>query len=165
MGFFYSLLQLYNNSNIRTYDLIYNKFTPCPLTEECVNRTAFHKDFAVIKNKRQVMYLTKKYYTDSNGQSMLYPFKDIVIPLVPKYHVNKGFPLLHRIDNFLLLFHSNGLISKWERDIAGLSKTAPITSKKNKLTMGHLQSAFYILILGCLIATLVFIVELIYSKK
>lgn len=53
-GFFPNIAESYENSNNTKDQKILKEYKQCPLTVECVNRTAFKRDFAVVKSKRQV---------------------------------------------------------------------------------------------------------------
>lgn len=167
MGFFSSLAGIYSDPTIKTHRIIYNKFVACPLTEQCLNRTAFQRDFAVIKNKKQAIYLMSKYYTDPGGKPMIYAFDDIVIPILPKYYLYRGNPLLARLDHFLLLFQSNGLAVKWDRDIAHSAKVSKVRSdnpEQQNLTIGHLQGPFFLLLFGYLLSIFTFFIEILRFK-
>lgn len=53
-GFFPSLAEPYSDSSEEIHKKIVRDYVECPVTVECVNRTAFQRDFAVGKNSRQV---------------------------------------------------------------------------------------------------------------
>lgn len=54
-GFYLVILDAYiNETDDWRSQYIVKKHTPCNLTPECLNRTAFKRDFAVVKNIRQV---------------------------------------------------------------------------------------------------------------
>lgn len=58
-GFYPTILDAYVNTSNWINKAIYTQYETCPLTAECLNRTAFKRDFAVVKNIRQVriMYI------------------------------------------------------------------------------------------------------------
>lgn len=53
-GFYPIVLDAYMEDKNWINDIILTKYIPCTLTAECLNRTAFKRDFAVVKNSRQV---------------------------------------------------------------------------------------------------------------
>lgn len=165
VGFFNSLVPLFLQEKSEYSRKILKKYTPCSLIDdECLNRAAFKKDFAVLKNKKQMRYLIPKYYTDSKGKSLLFAFADTFIYIIPKYYVLPGFPLLERMNHFLLLFHANGLVDKWHHDISDSIKKKVDSPEHENLSLGHLQGAFYLLIVGYTISVLTFVNEIFYKK-
>lgn len=98
-------------------------------------------------------------YTFSNGRPMLYETQEVAFQTRPRYHAVKGFPLLERFDNLLMLFASNGLTNKW--DIDSRFKVLKIESEPDHepLSVEHLQGAFYVWLFGMLAAFIVLIFE------
>lgn len=58
---------------------IRNNWVQCSGYNECVNRTAFRRDFAVMKNDRQILYWIPKIWTLPNGRKMIYPIQEYVV--------------------------------------------------------------------------------------
>lgn len=54
-GFYPTVEDAYLNDNNWISKVIMKKHITCPLTEKCLNRTAFKRNFAVVKNVRQVI--------------------------------------------------------------------------------------------------------------
>lgn len=163
-GFFPRVVQsFFNDPNDPIQKRIVDNFIPCPLSEECVNKTAFQRNFAVVKSSRQVRFLTKKYYLDSNGRSLLYRFKEGVL-YQPVYVCRKGFPLLSKINHMSLLLQANGLIEKWDKDIRYVGDVSK-AKKLYPLSIMHLSGGFVCLVIGYILAIFVFIIEKLYRKN
>lgn len=58
---------------------ITNNWVECSADNECVNRTAFRRDFAIMKNDRQILHWIPKIWTLPNGRKMIYPIKEYII--------------------------------------------------------------------------------------
>lgn len=155
-GFYPILKSLYKESKNPTHKKLLKYYKPCPLTTECMNRTAFKRDFATIKNKREASFLMAKYYSFPSGKPMLYNFQESEFVVWCKYYVEKGFPFLERINEKILLLQSSGLISKWERNLVeGINNRVEV-SELQSLTVNHLQGAFFLLLIGNFLAFLMF---------
>lgn len=145
------------------YRTLLDNYIKCPLTEECLNRTAFKRDFAVVKNIRQTIYMIKKYYTKSDGTSMIYGFPDVT-SFFPRYIVPKGFPMLRQFNKLIMRLQSNGLICKWDKEVTGTVRRVPAAVATQSLTMSHLASGFLYLLVGYMVSCIAFIIEIFYYK-
>lgn len=161
-GFFPLLVNSYNDSNNSMHRRISSNFIACPMTEECLNRTAFKRDFAVVKNRRQTMYLTKKYYLQPNGKPMLYGFRGGIVYFT-KFVAANGYPLLRMFDKLILRMLASGLIDKWDKDITCHHEYKEET-KRRPLTIQHLLLPFVYLTIGLIVSFAVFILEIIVKK-
>lgn len=126
-----------------------------------MNRTAFRRDFAVMKNRRQPYYLMPKYYTSDDGRPMLYGFAN-GFKVYPNILVLKGYPLSTLFNNVIMQLHSNGLIGKWDSEFS--NKKYPVANVHRPLTISHLQTGFIYLGVGTMVATLVFGIEICVNK-
>lgn len=146
-GFYPTIEEAYKE-NSSTNNAILKRYQPCPLSAECLNRTAFQRDYAVVKNRRQVLYLMPRYYTFPNGRDMLYDTGIASFTTKERYYMYKGFPLLERFDYLLMLLSSNGLINKWDADTRFFVLKIKSDDQPEPLTLNHLQGAFYIYTFG-----------------
>lgn len=163
-GFFPRVIQsFFNDPKDPIQKRIADNFITCPLTEECVNRTAFQRNFAVVKSLRHVRFLTKKYYLDPNGRSLLYDFKKGTL-YQSVYVCRKGFPFLRHINRMLLLLQANGLIDKWDNDIRHAGKVRQ-EKQLYPLSIMHLSGGFACLLIGYILAIFVFVIENLYRRK
>lgn len=139
-----------------------SNYLPCPLGEICVNRTAFQRDVATFKSERQISFLMKTYYLDSNGKPLIYGFKDANV-MTAKFVLRKGYPLLEIINDMLLRLRENGLIRKWDKDV---TNTNNFSDKEQLVALSilHLYGAYACLLVGNCSALIVFICEIIFKK-
>jgi hypothetical protein len=108
---------------------------------------------------------------DGDGKPLVCQFEGsyyrqyVVIP------VPKGNPMLDSYNKVIRLVHQAGFIEKWWKD---LKYTATLSSAKDfnlpageyiKLTLEHLQSAFYFLFLGYVFSVIFFISEIFCRHK
>lgn len=77
-GFHPLYVHVYNES-IAKDKYILKHCVLCSADNECVNRTAFQRDFAIMKNDRQIKHWIPKYWTLPNGRNMIYPILEYVI--------------------------------------------------------------------------------------
>lgn len=139
-------------------------YIQCPITEECVNRTAFQRDFAVMKSKRQVLFLSKIYYTNPDGSQMLYPCKD-GYPMRPMYFVLRGYPLFDQFNHNIMFLHASGLIHKWDKAVISVNYIPSTRTNLVPLTINHLLFGFLCLFIGLCISCCVFVCEVILYNK
>lgn len=137
---------------------IYNNWKICSLALECTNRTAYQRDFAVLKNTRQILYLMPKYYTFPSGRRMLYGFKKPSGGYLQGILFRKGLPLFGNFQRLVVRLRESGILEKWDlnemRNDGGDGLLVV-------LNMSHLCLAFVILIFGNGIALMVFMIETI----
>lgn len=162
-GFYPILKDLYTDPNNWVHKKILNNFKPCSLTTECMNRTAFKRDFALIKNKRQGAYLMPIYYSFPSGKPKLYTFKESEFVVWCKYYVRRGFPFVKRIDKLIMLLLANGLVAKWDGDLA-LGAKVEDDPELEPLSLNHLQGAFFLLLFGYVLSTCLFLIEEYYKR-
>lgn len=164
-GFYPPIEVFFKDPNYPIQREILKDYIQCPITEDCVNRTAFQRDFAVVKSERQIFYLIKKYYTNPDGSPMLYRCKNNY-PLCPMYHVLRGYPLFDKFNHYIMLLHASGLISKWDNVFISVNYYTPST-KDNlvPLTVYHLLFGFLCLVTGLCISCCIFVCELILYNK
>lgn len=164
-GFYRSARNLFNEPYDKIHMEIYTSYTECPYQElDCIDRAAYKRDFAVLKNNREIKYLTPIRYMSNNGRPLLYTFeKDLFYyPLV--FCTIKNHPLLHRINSFILRMQENGLINKIDSDL--IKKYQPIKEDIEKpLEIGHLEGIFSLYLLGIITGIFFFILEFIYENK
>jgi hypothetical protein len=126
----------------------------CDDVEICQHRLAMEGDLALFFTKYNNEYMAALKYMDGDGKPLVCQFEGsyygqyVVIP------VPKGNPMLNAYNNIIHLVHQAGLTEKWWAD---LKYTATLSAAKDfnlpvgeyiKLTLQHLQSAFYFLFLG-----------------
>ncbi|GLV61256.1 hypothetical protein CBL_21083, partial [Carabus blaptoides fortunei] len=114
-------------------------------------------------NRRQAIYLMKKYYLHPDGMPMIHGFTEGTL-YIPKFLVTAGYPLLEKFDELLLSMQANGLIDKWDKDIAS-NQAHKDESQLTALSIGHMTLSFVNLLIGFIISLIVFIVEIILKRR
>lgn len=165
IGFYPTVAEGFNESHNEIHKKILKSYISCSLTNECINRTAYKRDFATFKNQRSGLYLIPKYFSFSNGRPMLFKFEEFGILSIIRFMTIKNWPLLDRFNIILMRLQTNGLITKWDRDIKHLDYYK-FSQGQNLVTlnMNHLLSAFYVLFFGLAVACLVFFTELLCTN-
>lgn len=162
-GGFYVLHNMLNPPWNEYYAKLLDNWVSCPLTEECLNRTANKRDFASYKNFRQVLYLMP-YYLDSSGKSKIYQFEEHYIIYLNSVFT-KNFPLLSNFDDVVLIMLQAGLVQKWEEDAQGkYVEPEDTTMETVPLTMDNLKLAFALLFGGYIISAITFLGEMYKFK-
>lgn len=153
---FYPYAKTLFQSNSKEDKYILDHAEMCPIDATCVNRTAFTRKFATLKNRRQFLYYMKKYIFP-DGRPMLYGFQDGYV-IIPKFDVRKGFPLSAKFNALILRLFANGLIDKWDKDITFVEKYQ-VRAKLTSLSLNHLTCGFIYWFIGITVASFVFLCE------
>lgn len=160
-GGFYSIHYIFKEKGNEAYLKLYDNYIECPLTIECLNRTAQQRNFGVIKNSRQVRYLIPKIYTYPNGRPMLKRTEDKVTMIWIWFQTTKGFLYKDRFNEMIFKLRENGLIFKWEKDAVNTWKRSVIESYSTvPLNFHHLKAAFIVLIIGLGFSVSIFLIEI-----
>ncbi|XP_072938879.1 uncharacterized protein [Epargyreus clarus] len=111
------------------------------------------------------MYLYNKHlFYDEGGEELIYAFKRPLNSIIFSIYLNKGFPLLHKLEMYTIRLRENGLINKYIDQLyeTRISKSINLT----RATIHHSQVLFpwYILVVGSVVSTGIFLLE-IFSKK
>lgn len=163
-GYYESGRDLLKEPDDMVHMQMYNFYTHCPFLElDCIDRAAFKRDFAVLKNRRQIKYLIPKRYLSNKGRPLLHTFKKDLFYYPLCFCTPKGYPLLKRINSLILRMQENGLINKMDAD---LTKKVEVKKedKQKPLEIGHLEGAFILYLIGEAIGILVFILENLFKK-
>lgn len=165
-GGLYVIRYIFNEPDNPTYLTLYKQFINCPLAMECTNRTAFKRDFGVIKNARQVAYFTPLLYTYPNGRPRLRRVKDNVVPQCIWTNTIKGFLYVERFNQIVLKLRESGLIFKWDNEATNhWKRSIEIPPSVIPLNITHLKFGFFCLLFGLFTATLTFAIEICVFMK
>jgi len=105
-------------------------------------------------------------YKDANGVPSICKTNDEFAFSLVTIHVSKGFPLKPKYDKFLLALLQAGLVNLWwehlkyTASLEGARKFGSPHGEFVVLTLTHLQSAFYFLLIGYAMSVLLFLIEL-----
>lgn len=164
-GFYTSLSDLFDNPDdvIDTY--IYNNYVLCPFGGlDCINRAAYQRDFVVLKNRRQIEYLSGN-YTFPDGRPMLYSFERDVFYYPLSMIMLKGNPLIGRINSLVLRMAEGGYMTKFDDDLGMENRGRYVVEKEAEaLTLEHLAGIFILYGIGMIVSGMLFITENIWYK-
>lgn len=104
-----------------------------------------------------------------NSMIFYHHVKQCAVPFLGVYGIRYGSPYKKRINFIIRIAQESGLISKWEQNNAVQEQFSQATLQSGQDTIvpfsiTHLQTTFYIWILGCVIATITFLVETFYAR-
>lgn len=132
----------------------------------CMRKVAKERNYAFAFSKLFIKFVEGRFVT-ANGEPELYTFKDRIVLLMVLMPMSRGFPLMQRINDLLIRITEAGFLTFW---FSNLKETPAIiatglNSNQLKLSLDNLQGAFFLLAIGMLLASLVFIVEFVLKKQ
>lgn len=157
-GGFPSVKCLMNETGNEVYLTVLRNWIACPLSIECLNRSADQRDFGVFKSVKIAKYLIPKIYTNSDGRPKLFQLKDVLT--IYKIHMKmiRGLPYYQRINQLIPRIIENGLFSKWSADIESVRKYK-VFNDFQRLGVHHLKIIFLVYIFGNALAFITFLLE------
>lgn len=148
----------------------YERRQICDDIEVCARRAAMKGDYAILHSKICTDYIAAVRYVDSNGDPLFCQLDEVFSRQYITTSVQKGSPMLARYNDVIQRVVEGGILDQWWRELrfqatlsAARNFTVPVGDYV-PLSMEHLQSAFYILILGYIIPTVTFLVEILSHK-
>ncbi|XP_047482777.1 glutamate receptor ionotropic, delta-1-like [Penaeus chinensis] len=127
----------------------------------------------------------EEYFTSADGTTKLYVAGQNILPAYCAWPIPWGVPYKEKLNQFIMAFQAAGLIEKWTEDVLkGAHKkntakqrqgtaTDEMESDDDRedsssrgimaLTLTHLQGPIFLLLLGLLVSSLVFCVEVLAS--
>ena len=121
---------------------------------------------AFLYYKFPVEYNIALKYKDPNGVPSICKIKDDFVTYISTIFVPKGFPLTPKYNRVLLALMQAGIVNWWweqlkyTASLEGARKFGSPPGEYIVLTLKHLQSAFYFLLMGYAISLLLFLIEL-----
>ncbi|KAF5291709.1 hypothetical protein FQR65_LT11402 [Abscondita terminalis] len=109
-GAFVDSKYIFINSNSKYDQYIYDNYEDCPLSNICINRTAFQGDFATFKPKKLVEFMISNTFLDDDGNSLIYMFESNIYNVLVTLAFTKGYPLFDKINRALSDLRSTGFI-------------------------------------------------------
>jgi hypothetical protein len=139
--------------------------------EDSARRLAAKGDFAFLYSRINTDYMTAVHFVDSTGHPLFCHMDEIFSQQYVTLSVQRGSPMLKRYNDVIQRVVEGGLLDlSWKvimfkgTLLAAKNLTTPV-GDFTRLSMEHLQSAFYILILGCIISLVSFSVEVFFRKR
>ncbi|KAJ9599961.1 hypothetical protein L9F63_009789 [Diploptera punctata] len=147
---------------------ILSSYSPCNpynLTY-CLDRMSYVNDFALLGGRVGLEFKAYVSYTH-NGKTLYVPFHDNLQEGYMSFSFQKGHLLLERFSMTIMRLQGAGVIDKWIDEIRhkyGKWFNKELSEKDfNVLSMSHVQGAFYLLLLGIILSTVCFILEVLTS--
>jgi hypothetical protein len=149
----------------------------CKLMYKCLRRVIERKDFATIFDSFHPEYFRTKLLLHNIHVPVCTLEEDVIMYRVSMF-MAKGNPVLYRFNRLITLVFEAGLIEKWQNDFMPSSRldahptddndtnfsffaTNELNNYYSIFSLIHLQVVFYVLIIGHIVSTFVFLVEVL----
>ncbi|KAJ9578441.1 hypothetical protein L9F63_005361, partial [Diploptera punctata] len=147
----------------------YHKHIICDDFTECQDRVGLKGNLVLFFSRINMDYVSASRYMDGNGKSSVCIFDEVYSKQLVSMPVQKGSFLLERMNQVSMHAMEGGFLDHWWNEIKYMS-TLTSANKFNtpsgeyiKLTLNHLQSAFYFLFIGCALSLITFIFEIMFQ--
>jgi hypothetical protein len=152
-------------------DELQHQYYVCEDLILCEDRMAFRGDMAFFFSKYGMEYFSASKYLDGDSKTLVCKFDEIYSIQLTTFPVPRGSQLLQTFNKIIMDLNQGGFNEKWWKDLQ-YSAILDLASNFNlptgeyiKLTLQHLQSAFYFLFFGCILAFFAFLSELFCCRK
>ena len=145
----------------------------CPNVSVCFKWAHDHRNISIILNELTVeeKFLTSN-ELDENSKPLICPLDDGILMTVHNAMIMRvGDPLLERIDEIIQRVVEAGMFMQWKKSFFDEIKIRSGTIHRYSLlddyysfTLEHMQPAFYMLLIGFCISTVIFLLELAYHR-
>ncbi|PNF21528.1 hypothetical protein B7P43_G13527 [Cryptotermes secundus] len=149
----------------------HQRYHICQDLTACEDRMAFKGDMAFFFSKYGMGYFAAAKYLDGDSKKLVCQFDEIYSIQLATFPVPRGSQLLETFNKIIMDLLKGGFMEKWWKDLQ-YSATLDLASNFNlppgeyiKLTLQHLQSAFYFLFLGCILSIFALVSELFCCRK
>jgi len=143
----------------------------CPSSTVCLNWAMYHKNVSIllIENFFEISYAAD-FYHGQNSEPLLCRLEDgVFLPLSLKMIMLYGDPMLRRVTEIIVRVFESGIYNYW---ISLELYLFQLRSRKigivipfegyYSFNLYHMQSAFYLLLMGWCLSAISFVVELLY---
>jgi hypothetical protein len=155
----------------RLQDELHQHYYLCEDITPCEDRMAFKGDMAFLFSKYGMEYFAASKYLDGDSKTLVCKFDEIYSIQLTTFPVPRGSQLLETFNKIIRHLREGGFNDKWWKD-AQYSATLDLASNMNlppgeyiKLTLQHLQSAFYFLFFGYFLSIFAFLSEIFCCRK
>ncbi|PSN58373.1 Ionotropic receptor 512 [Blattella germanica] len=132
----------------------------------CLDKMAYEMNLAVLAGRVGIEFIGYTNYT-FNGKPLYVPFHDNVQEGHMAFRYSIGHLLVVRFNKIIHRLQSAGIIYKWLEEIRrkyGKHFNQNLRGKEfYVLTLSHIEGAYYLLILGEILAFVVFLTEIIWN--
>jgi hypothetical protein len=149
----------------------YRHLLQCNDYKACQDRIALNRDFSYIYSTFSMDFTIAARYMDGNGKPLICSFEEIFSSQLITMPVPKGYVMFDRFNQIILHLLQAGIIDQWFKDIkytTSLSSrvdTDLLSGEYVKLSLQHMQSAIYILLLGLLLSFFAFLSEILLCRN
>lgn len=164
-----SLAEIFGSDGNPLYKTLRNKIIL--INGSSMDRAALKRDIAAIERNADAKMRIKTDYTSHDGFEMLHILRECPRSYHMSYIVSKGSPYLRVFNHVIVRFKEAGLIKKWSVDTVDAYITESRrgresgSGKMKVFTLYDIQTAFYLLIIGLLMSSVVFLVEICLKKR
>jgi hypothetical protein len=170
----YPFDSLFKN-NIYLYSKkILENWVDCSNVNVCLTWTAKYRNVSTICSKVIADYFYyKSQFSEEYGGHTSCTVKESTVLLTDVIMLlQKGSPLLHRVNEIIRRVSEGGIIDHWVQSCAEMREvikaeanaTKTLADEFRALNMTHMQSAFYLLFLGQGLSMMSFLMEILYYK-
>jgi hypothetical protein len=171
--------------NLKFSDPLYKIITAnrkiCKSADKCLQSVIEDKDFATISSNFHAEYFRTRLLFHNIHVPLCTLQEDVLMFMISMY-MAKGNPLLHRFNEIIIRIFEAGLIEKWWNEFMTSSRfddhpiddddntnssdfaTNELNTDYSTFSLIHLQVVFYILLIGQIFSTFVFLVEVLYYR-
>jgi hypothetical protein len=153
----------------------------CTPMSKCLQRVIERKDFATISDSFHAEYFRTRLLFHNIHVPVCTLQEDVSIFRITLY-MAKGNPLLHRFNEIITRMFEAGFFDKWKNEFMSSSRfddhpidddddtnishfaKYELNAYYSPFSLIHLQVVFHILLIGKIISTFVFLVELLYYR-
>ncbi|KAJ9599894.1 hypothetical protein L9F63_009841 [Diploptera punctata] len=133
--------------------------------EDCLDILVSNNDVACACNELQAKVTVKRRKYFRNGMPLLHVMKHCLTFYAETYEIRRNSPFLPRFNTLIKRIMESGLLYKWRKDELYNSTLEEqhwlkTTDMATVLKLSHVQAAFYILIMGLSVSSLVFFKEI-----
>lgn len=161
-----SMMKVLNNSELSILRKLAERAIEHLVLEDCKQQLKTSLNVACAADEYVSGLLVKRYNTDDRTP-LTNKVKECLSLHWDVYVVKYGFPLLDKFNFYIQSMLEAGLYNKWVEDVAeatGKWMSNEESRSARKLTIKHFEGPFGILLIGCGISLVVFILELIVFR-
>jgi hypothetical protein len=162
------------------YDIITKNRKICKSSYKCFRRVIERKEFATMFGRFHAEYFRNRLLLH-NIHMPFCTLQEVIVMFRITMYMTKDNPLLHRFNSIITHMFEAGLFDKWlnnfmsssrlddhplDDDDSNFSDFAMIDLKTDNspFSLNHLQVVFYVLPIGQIISTFVFLAEVLYYR-
>jgi len=171
-GFIDDYEVIFDNTPNSVDSAILNKYVRCPDRGASFNWAAVYQNMSTIFDKLNIKICRDMgKLTDENNRPLLCELEDGGVEDVGHVLlVSKGSPLLEFINDIIEKTVESGILTHIKKQdfhkeqIVSISDDFASYDKSTVFSISHLQTAFYILMLGCVLALASFVTEIMWHR-